>query len=576
MVLSEPYSEPLSPPPPFTELAQNDYIEAGSQNRFAHDRAPAYSLYSSTSGSCFELYTLGNVLYTKDKYLCGHILDDRYFLLGTNVGLDFIDLSLPSEEQIPKRLIHNVRFKQLSVLQTGRYGALLTIAGKNNHIRSYDLCSLRLLIRSKMSHRLSQVSPKTPTTPRSPGSHGRARSVDSIFEPEFSFPDRNSQVRRSMTMEDLNSNVNYSSPTGSSNNLQVNGIVNNSSASSSASSSRPSSPLPPRHRRRHTRHSSHQNPLSLITNSVASVEAHERHQSLPVQWALDYFKLPSTRMALSFVVRSGPTKTYLAALSKQNIFLFELDYGDLTSEPEFVHTRTYWLPQTPKFLQMSMHEDQLIDIIAVFHTDVICIGIEDARVREISVSELRSSNTNNKPNDPENMTWQTFTQLPWIPTLDPEFVSESFTIPPPYNLIINEDPSAMLNPIPVFETGNIDSLDSPNAPSLFFATFGSKSMIVDSKGRPFSTIVFQWTYPLIHVEFLKPSQTGGESYIVGFGKNMVEVRSFNTGRIVENVVRGVDVVYLGRGRNNRDVIWGCSFNKSSKSVCLYRLDGPLK
>ncbi|PKC11970.1 hypothetical protein RhiirA5_353612, partial [Rhizophagus irregularis] len=268
-------------------------------------------------------------------------------------------------------------------------------------------------------------------------------------------------------------------------------------------------------------------------------------------------------MALSFVVRSGPTRTYLAALSKQNIFLFELDYGDVTREPEFVHTRTYWLPQTPKFLQMSMHEDQLIDIIAVFHTEVICIGIEDARVREISVSELRSSNTNNKPNDPENMTWQTFTQLPWIPTLDPEFVSESFTIPPPYNLIINEDPSAMLNPIPVFETGNIDSLDSPNAPSLFFATFGSKSMIVDSKGRPFSTIVFQWTYPLIHVEFLKPSQTGGESYIVGFGKNMVEVRSFNTGRIVENVVRGVDVVYLGRGRNNRDVIWGCSFNKSS-------------
>ncbi|GES74247.1 STE/STE20 protein kinase [Rhizophagus clarus] len=545
--------------------------------RFAHDRAPAYSLYPSTSGSCFELYTLGNVLYTKDKYLCGHILDDRYFLLGTNVSLDFIDLSLPSEQQIPKRLIHNVRFKQLSVLQTGRYGALLAIAGKNNHIRSYDLCSLRLLIRSKMSHQISQVSPKSPTTPRSPGSHGRARSVDSIFEPEFSIPDRNSQIRRSMTMEDLNSTVNYSSPTGSSNNLQVNGIINNnSSASSSASSSRPSSPLPPRHCRRHTRHSSHQNPLSLITNSVASVEAHERHQNLPVQWALDYFKLPSTRMTLSFVIRSGPTRTYLAALSKQNIFLFELDYGDVAREPEFVHTRTYWLPQTPKFLQMSMHEDQLIDIIAVFHTEVIFIGIEDARVREISVSELRSSNMNNKPSDPENITWQTFTQLPWIPTLDPEFVSESFTIPPPYNLIINEDPSAMLNPIPVFETGNIDSLDSPNAPSLFFATFGSKSMIVDSKGRPFSTIVFQWTYPLIHVEFLKPSQTGGESYIVGFGKNMVEVRSFNTGRIVENVVRGVDVVYLGRGRNSRDVIWGCSFNKSSKGVCLYRLDGPLR
>jgi hypothetical protein len=506
--------------------------------------------------------------------------------LGTNTGLDFIDLSLPSEQHTLRRLINNVRFKQLAVLQTGRYEALLAIAGKNNHIRSYDLSSLRLLIRSKMSHPFSQIIPKTPTTP---GNHGRARSMDSIFEPDFPITDRNSQrtedeysLRRSTTMEDLNLPVNNSSSTGPSNNLQVIcNQANNSPASSSSSSSRPSSPLPSRHHRRHTRHSSHQNPLSLVTNSVASVEAHERQQSLPVQWALDYHKLPSTRMALSFVVRSGPTKTYLAALSKQNIFLFELDYSDISREPEFVHTRTYWLPQTPKFLQMSMHEDQLIDIIAIFHTEVICIGIEDARVREIEILELRSPNININnnslySNNPENMTWQTFIQLPWIPTLDPEFVSESFTIPPPYSSIINEDPSTMLNPIPVFETGNIDSLDSPNAPSLFFATFGSKSMIVDSKGRPFSTIVFQWTYPLIHVEFLKPSRTGGESYIVGFGKNMVEVRSFNTGRIVESVVRGVDVVYLGRGRNSRDIIWGCSFNKGSKGVCLFRLDCPLK
>ncbi|CAG8507086.1 1874_t:CDS:2 [Funneliformis mosseae] len=560
MVWSELSSEPLSPPPPFTETDQNDL------NRLTHDRAPAYSFYPSTSGSCFELHTLGSVLYTKDKFLCGDILDDRYFLLGTNAGLDFIDLFLPSEQQTPKRIIHDVRFKQISVLQTGRYRALLALAGKNNHIRCYDLCSLRLLIRSKISRQTIQVIPKTSTPPRSPVSHGRSRSID------FSILDLNSQnigtelpdipLRRSTTLDDLDIIPNnYSSAASSSSSLQESEINDNSF--------RPSSLPSPRHLRRHTRHSSHQNPLSLITNSVASAEVHEKQQNLPVQWSSDYFKLPGTRMALSFVVRNGPLRTYLAVLSKQNIFLFELDFGDATRGPEFLHTRTYWLPQTPKFLQMSVHEDQLIDIIAVFHTEVICIGIEDARVREISISEeLRSPDLiNNSSNDSENMTWQTFTQLPWIPTLDPEFVSECFTIPPPYNLIINEDPSAMLNPIPVFETGNIDSL--------FFATFGSKSMIVDSKGRPFSTIVFQWTYPPLQVEFLKPSQAEGESYVVGFGKNMVEVRSFNTGRIVENVVRGVDVVHLGRGRN-REVIWGCSFNKGSKGVCLYKLDGPRK
>ncbi|CAG8551673.1 3877_t:CDS:2 [Dentiscutata erythropus] len=569
MSLSGP--EPLSPPPPFSDTEHTNNLVVVSQNVDEIDQAPAYSFYP-TYGSCFELKTIGKQLNKKEKYLCGDILDNRYFLLGSSSGLEFIDLSLPSEQQIPERLIEAVRFKQIEILITQRYNALIALAGKNNHIRTYNLNNLRLLIKSKQISRTPRI-PRTPRTPKSPNSHGRARSVDSIYEPDF-ISDRpyssTPSLRRSVTLETLNTTSNNTFPDADSSVPVSNASSTTLSISSNQNTSQDTNSI----RRNedstssltsytsHTntlltsnrRNISNQNPLSLKINSNLSTEV--RNANFSAQWTLDYSKLPSTKMALSFVIRSGPTRTYLTVMSKQNIFLFELDFGDVDRKPEFIHTRTYWLPQTPKFIQLCMHEDQLVDIVAVFHTEVILIGVDDARVREVSIDPQLQPESHNIIPLPsfihESSQWQTFSQLPWIPSLDPEFVSDNFTIPPPYDSTINADPSTMLNPIPIFETGSIDSLQyTSDLHSLFFATFGTKSMIVDSKGRPFSTVVFQWTFIPLHVEFLKSTQLDGESFVVGFGKNMIEIRSINTGRIVENVVRGVDVQYLGRGINGQ-------------------------
>ncbi|KAF0433598.1 ste/ste20 protein kinase [Gigaspora margarita] len=575
--------EPLSPPPPFSDTEHTNNFVVVSQNVDEHDQAPAYSFYPSTHGSCFELKTIGKRLNRKEKYLCGDILDNRYFLLGSSNGLEFIDFSLPSEQQIPERLIEAVRFKQIVILITQRYSALIALAGKNNHIRTYNLSTLRLLIKSKQISR----TPRIPRTPKSPNSHGRARSVDSIYGPDFTpFPSTQS-LRRSVTLESLNTTLNNTFPNADSSVPVSNASSTTLPVSFNQNTNQNTNPISistsPTTYTSHTntsltsnRRNINQNQLSLKINSNLSTEV--RNANFSAQWTLDYSKLPGTKMALSFVARSGPTRTYLTVMSKQNIFLFELDFGDVDRKPEFIHTRTYWLPQTPKFIQLCMHEDQLVDIVAVFHSEVILIGVDDARVREVSVDPKLQSGSHNLISLPsfinEASQWQTFSQLPWIPTLDPEFVSENFTIPPPYDSTINADPSTMLNPIPIFETGSIDSLQfTSDLHSLFFATFGTKSMIVDSKGRPFSTIVFQWTFIPLHLEFLKSTQPNGESYVVGFGKNMIEIRSINNGRIVENVVRGADVQYLGKGINGQGIIWGCSC-KGIKGITLYRLEGP--
>ncbi|GAA5919165.1 hypothetical protein JCM1841_002481 [Sporobolomyces salmonicolor] len=94
--------------------------------------------------------------------LCGALLDDKYLLIGTSAGLDFIPLPLPGSLPMPQHgtkkrketrkpitLIKRTRFKELAVLNE-RSNILLAIAGRNDHIRVYALDGIRAMIEKKM------------------------------------------------------------------------------------------------------------------------------------------------------------------------------------------------------------------------------------------------------------------------------------------------------------------------------------------------------------------------------------------------------------------------------------------
>ncbi|GAA6006423.1 hypothetical protein JCM10207_004928, partial [Rhodosporidiobolus poonsookiae] len=94
--------------------------------------------------------------------LCGALLDNRYLLIGTSIGLDFLPLPLPGslpmmqhgkkrkETRKPIPLIKRTRFKELAVLSE-RSNILLAIAGRNDHIRVYALDGIRAMIEKKMA-----------------------------------------------------------------------------------------------------------------------------------------------------------------------------------------------------------------------------------------------------------------------------------------------------------------------------------------------------------------------------------------------------------------------------------------
>ncbi|GAA5827052.1 hypothetical protein JCM11251_002223 [Rhodosporidiobolus azoricus] len=94
--------------------------------------------------------------------LCGAVLDNKYLLIGTTIGLDFLPLPLPGslpmkhhgsrkrkETRKPIPLIKRTRFKELAILAE-RSNILLAIAGRNDHIRVYALDGIRSMIEKKM------------------------------------------------------------------------------------------------------------------------------------------------------------------------------------------------------------------------------------------------------------------------------------------------------------------------------------------------------------------------------------------------------------------------------------------
>ncbi|CAH7675563.1 hypothetical protein PPACK8108_LOCUS10581, partial [Phakopsora pachyrhizi] len=129
--------------------------------------------------------------------LCGAILDNKYLLIGTNNGLDFVPMAHLIRQQAdlskmgvnnmigtvkPMNLIKKTRFKSLKVLEV-RSNILLAIAGRNDHLRVYALDGIRAIIAKKIQDLEDRADfhwiPRLPGMAESAGpSKGKRRATD--------------------------------------------------------------------------------------------------------------------------------------------------------------------------------------------------------------------------------------------------------------------------------------------------------------------------------------------------------------------------------------------------------------
>jgi hypothetical protein len=66
--------------------------------------------------------------------LCGAVLDDKYLLIGTTSGLEFLPFADRPDIKRPVSLLKRVRFKSIAILSE-RSNIMLAVAGRNDHVR---------------------------------------------------------------------------------------------------------------------------------------------------------------------------------------------------------------------------------------------------------------------------------------------------------------------------------------------------------------------------------------------------------------------------------------------------------
>lgn len=97
-----------------------------------------------------------------------------YLLLGTENNLYFVDTTQPVDRQVPIKLISDVRFQQIMVLED--YDVMLALSGRHRWVRQYRLKSLKKLI----LHYAQQTYGKSSDGPATARSTGDSRTTTVI------------------------------------------------------------------------------------------------------------------------------------------------------------------------------------------------------------------------------------------------------------------------------------------------------------------------------------------------------------------------------------------------------------
>ncbi|KAL1919750.1 uncharacterized protein VTP21DRAFT_1681 [Calcarisporiella thermophila] len=257
----------------------------------------------------------------------------------------------------------------------------------------------------------------------------------------------------------------------------------------------------------------------------------------------EYFKIPETEESRLFDVKTTPAFAYLIVLSDaKTIKLFQRSDGP--SLQPFVKLKSFWVPSDPVYVALAHDRlKQPQNIIAVFSEGgASLIDLRESTVKEVKVSSsvfhpppsvssmpryLSQSPPKNEKRKETVGSWCSLVQTPFdISVIDPGHIEPDSSFPPPsYD-------SALLEAEPDL---------TARSPLLYLATRGRRSRIIDHRGLPFSTLVYEWSDSPRHFEFFQPSPSS--AYIIAFLSSSIEIIDVNSHTSLQ-LVRGVPFQFL--------------------------------
>lgn len=109
------------------------------------DRLDFKGLVEEVGGARRVLKSISITNVLKMEVLTSDVLDNTYALLGTSLGLFFVDLTKAAANPTPIPLIRNIRFRQIEIVP--QYNIMIALSGKHDQVRQYKLSSIRKLIK---------------------------------------------------------------------------------------------------------------------------------------------------------------------------------------------------------------------------------------------------------------------------------------------------------------------------------------------------------------------------------------------------------------------------------------------
>lgn len=325
------------------------------------------------------------------------------------------------------------------------------------------------------------------------------------------------------------------------------------------------------------------------------------------------YKFPDCRDVQSLHIYQTSNYVFVAVLQRDRIVVWQRPRDRHQLRP-FNRLKVYWIPAEPRFVSFADDRVTLRYIAAVFPAEATIIGLRTSKVQSIPVdkklsqlyqtnwlleqyeqqllsahgpsnsaaSRARSHSLSHQQSTvpisvssffpalptspPANFQWTSLIQLPFYPDNIPTTsLTTNYSNPPSYDTVVTSSPTEASDPV---------ALSSTVSPQLFFATFGRQSYIIDLSGALYSTLVYRWSQEPEHIEFIYLREQNAW-FIVGFGRESIELIDFQTAEPSHRVMHGVPVRFLFRWDDKscdfRALFWTCFFSSQNNKACVYML-----
>jgi uncharacterized protein YueI len=360
------------------------------------------------------------VLAVNMEIYSSELLDQTYLLLACEKGLFFVDMT--AEERVPVPILQNIRFKQIEISK--QHNVLMALSGKRDHIRQYNLSSIRKLIR-----------------------YLQGQDPMLLKKMDFSVPiQQATEAKKTHAVDDE-------------------------------------------------------------YMQARDEDVHDE-TALVSSWCSDYIKIQGTQHSKAFMMTDTETTSYLTVLFKQDLTLFEWAKKPYS---KFMKLKAFWLPEAPKFMNVSQDGMDLKDIYLGYNSELNLVSSEDSKVKEISVHKEFSVKQSSKER------WRSFVQIPLSEAKLKAYITKNLRS----NSKVNQKLAAITSQTIARGTDAHDRY--------FLGTFNRVTKVVDKMGIPISGPgVGGWQNGVIWTEppnllVLRPHQ-----HVMSAGLNTVEIVDWKT------------------------------------------------